>query len=270
MLGDGVLKSRWDNDQKEVTINADIARNGRRTALIDGGVWVTRDSLSFEVEADKVSVEFLKPFMSAFTSDVKGRASGNAKLFGTFSDIDLTGKLLADSLAIKLDYTNTYYHGTDSVFLYPGRIEIPSFRLYDRSGHSAILSGELTHRYFHDPHFTFRVSDARHLLCYDTNAKMNPDWYGTLFGDGSAIVRGWPGTVNVSVDMTIVGTQDSHLCLMTPRLPKIIIFSHSPTRKRGGREAESRHCARPAGGFQKKLSQHHRRLQNSASTFAPR
>lgn len=205
VLGDGVLKSRWDNDQKEVTINADIARNGRRTALIDGGVWVTRDSLSFEVEADKVSVEFLKPFMSAFTSDVKGRASGNAKLFGTFSDIDLTGKLLADSLAIKLDYTNTYYHGTDSVFLYPGRIEIPSFRLYDRSGHSAILSGELTHRYFHDPHFTFRVSDARHLLCYDTNAKMNPDWYGTLFGDGSAIVRGWPGTVNVSVDMTIVG-----------------------------------------------------------------
>lgn len=205
VLGDGEMYSRWDHSGKKVAIRADVAKDGRRRALIDGGVWVTRDSLSFDIEADKVPVDFLQPFMGAFSSDVKGRASGHAKLFGTFSDIDLTGKLYADSLSMKLDYTNTYYHGSDSVFLYPGHISIPSFRLYDRDGHSALLSGELKHRYFHDPSFTFRISDARRLLCYDTNAKMNPDWYGTLYGDGSAVVRGWPGTVAVSVDMTIVG-----------------------------------------------------------------
>ncbi len=32
---------------------------------------------------------------------------------------------------------------------------------------------------------------------------MNPDWYGTIYGDGSASVKGWPGTVSVSVDMDI-------------------------------------------------------------------
>ena len=32
---------------------------------------------------------------------------------------------------------------------------------------------------------------------------MNPDWYGTIYGDGSVSVKGLPGTVSVSVDMDI-------------------------------------------------------------------
>ncbi|MDE6299772.1 MAG: translocation/assembly module TamB, partial [Muribaculaceae bacterium] len=205
LLGDGLIRSRWLNNEKEVEIKADITDHGRKRAVVDGGIWVTRDSLSFAIDADRVPVDFLSPFMSAFSSDVKGFASGNAKLFGSFSDIDLVGSLYADSLSMKLDYTNTYYHGSDSVYLHPGKIEIPSFRLYDRDGNSALLSGTLTHRYFHDPSFNFRLTDARHLLCYDTNAKMNPDWYGTVYGNGSAIVRGWPGVVSVTVDMSLVG-----------------------------------------------------------------
>lgn len=208
VLGDGVISSHWDNEQKEVTIFADISGEHNRRSTIDGGIWVTRDSLSFEVDADRVPVGFLAPFMSAFTSDVKGHASGKAKLFGTFSDIDLVGRILADSVSIKLDYTNCYYHGTDSVFLDPGKIIIPSFRLYDREGHSAILSGELTHRYFHEPRFNFRISDVKGMLCYDTNPKINPDWYGTFYGNGNAIVRGWPGAVSVSVDMAAVGNSN--------------------------------------------------------------
>ena len=205
LLGDGDLRSRWINDRKEVEILADISRDGKRKAKVDGGIWIGRDSLSFGIEADRIPVDFLAPFMSAFSSEVKGYASGKAKLFGTFSDIDLTGDLYADSLTMKLDYTNTYYHGSDSVFLRSGKIEIPSFRLYDRDGHSAILTGNLEHRFFHDPKFTFRLSDARHLLCYDTNSGLNPDWYGTVYGNGGAVIRGWPGAVSVSVDMAIVG-----------------------------------------------------------------
>ena len=155
VLGDAVIKSEWDNDEKEVAISADVRQDGRRKASIGGGIWVTRDSLSFSIDADRVPVGFLAPFMGAFSSEVKGYASGNAKLYGTFSDIDLAGRILGDSISIKLDYTNTTYHGTDSVYLDPGLIRIPSFRLYDRDGHSAILSGELKHRYFHDPSLHF-------------------------------------------------------------------------------------------------------------------
>lgn len=204
VLGDGYIRSCWDNREKEVTILADIMADGHRRAKVDGGIWITRDSLSFGIDAHKVPVEFLKPFMSAFTSDVAGLASGQAKLFGSFKDIDLTGRLFADTIAMKLDFTNTWYHGSDSVYLDPGHIIIPSFRLYDKNGHSAILTGDLTHQYFHDPRFVFRITDAHRLLCYDTNATLNPDWYGTIYGSGGAVVRGWPGMVDISVDMDVV------------------------------------------------------------------
>lgn len=202
LLGDfAKLKGTWNNDEKCVGIGAEIFERGRRTALVDGGVWVGSDSLYFDFDADKVNVGFLKPFMAAFSSGVEGRASGKAKLYGNFHDIDLAGRLFADTIRMKVDYTNTWYAGSDSVFISPGRIDIPAFRIYDRAGHSAKVSGTVRHHYFHEPSFQFRLSDARNLLAYDTNAANNPDWYGTVYVNGGAQITGRPGIVNVQVDV---------------------------------------------------------------------
>ncbi|MCM1291001.1 MAG: translocation/assembly module TamB [Prevotella sp.] len=208
VLGNAELTSHWDNAEKEVTIRADIDTGQDKLTIVDGGVWVTRDSLSFDLDANKVNIKFLQPFMSAFASDVQGLASGKAKLFGTFSDIDLIGRLHADTISLKLDYTNTYYSGSDSVYLNPGHIIIPGFKLYDKFGNSAEFSGWLKHRYFHEPSFEFKLKEARHLLCYDTDAKINQDWYGTIFGNGSATVTGIPGFVSILVDMNTTSGSD--------------------------------------------------------------
>lgn len=202
LLGDALIRSHYDARNAEVTITADIAENGKRAALVDGGIWVKRDSLSFAMDADKVNIKFLQPFMQAFTSEVEGRASGNALLYGTFKDIDLKGKLFADTIALRLDFTNTVYSGSDSLTIHPGYIGIPAFRLYDKYGNSAILHGWLRHKYFHEPSFEFNITNARNLLCYDTDASLNPIWYGTIFGNGGASIKGRPGIVNILVDMS--------------------------------------------------------------------
>lgn len=202
VLGDAELSSKWDHKNMRVSIGADIQEAGQQVAKVDGGVWVTRDSLNFNFDANKVNIKFLKPFMQAFTSDVAGRASGHAHLYGNFSDIDLTGDLFADTIRMKVDYTNCYYAGSDSVHLRPGRIDIPKFRLYDPEGNSANLTGRVNHRYFHDPSFEFNVTDARDLLCYDTNPSLNPDWYGTIYASGSGLISGRPGIVNIDMNMT--------------------------------------------------------------------
>ena len=204
LLGDSAdLFGEWLPKQKKVAIGAEISEAGKHRASVKGGVWLGRDSLAFDMDTKKVNIAFMQPFMSAFASDLKGRASGKVKLYGTFSDIDLTGRVFADTIAMKVDYTNVVYSGSDSVYLDPGRIRIPSFRLYDRNGNSGILSGELTHRYFHEPKFNFTVKNARNLLCYNTNEKMNPDWYGTIYGNGGGQIRGVPGYVGIMVDMAV-------------------------------------------------------------------
>ena len=169
---------------------------------MDGGLWLGKDSLSFAFNAEYLNVKFLKPFMSAFTSDIEGRATGYAKLYGTFKDIDLIGKIYADTLRMKVDYTNTYYTCSDTVTIVPGRIELKDITLRDCEGHTALLNGWVSHRYFHEAHFDFKVSEVDNLLAYDTNEMINPDWYGKVYGSGSCRIHGQPGIVNIRVDMT--------------------------------------------------------------------
>lgn len=205
VIGDADLASDYDARQQKVGIYGVIrdSLTRERRAAIDGGIWVTRDSLSFDFDADRVNVGVMKPFVSAFCSDLYGVASGKCKLFGTFSDIDLVGALRADTLSMKLDFTNTWYHaGGDSVFMRRGIIDIPPLTLYDDERHSAEFSGWLKHTYFHNPVFGFKLKDAKSLLCYNTNEKMNPLWYGTIYGSGHAQINGHPGLIEIDMNMT--------------------------------------------------------------------
>lgn len=208
VLGNARLESHWINEQKKIAINADIREGNHRTVLVGGGIFLGKDSLSFDFLADKVNIEFLKPFMAAFTSDVGGRASGRVKLFGNFKDIDLTGEAFADSISMKVDYTNVYYHGRDSVHLRKGEISIPQFRLYDCYGNSGLLSGSVRHRYFHDPEFEFKLTDANKLLAFDTNPTINKDWYGKIYANGGGSLRGVPGYISMLLDVSTAPGSD--------------------------------------------------------------
>lgn len=202
VLGDAYISSHWDMERKAVALRADIRERDHSVAKIYGDIFAEGDSLSLFCEADKVNVAFLQPFMSAFCSDVQGRASGKVHLYGTFKDIDLTGRVFADTLRMKIDVLNTYYTVRDSVRLDPGRIIIKDVTVRDRNGHTALLNGDIRHEYFHNPSFDFAFTQAKDFLCYDTNAAFNPIWYGTIYGNGSGTMHGVPGFIDIRVDIT--------------------------------------------------------------------
>lgn len=202
-MGDAVIRSYWDNASKGVHIHADISEDKRPVAIVDGGVYVARDSLDFNFETDKVRIGFMRPFMAAFCSGLSGRATGKLRLYGNFSDIDMAGDVIADTIAMHIDYTNvTYSAKNDTVHITPGRITVPELTLYDPYGNTARMSGVLTHRYFHEPSFRFIIREARNLLCYNTDEHINPVWYGRIFGSGSGTVTGHPGVVSIAMNMT--------------------------------------------------------------------
>lgn len=238
ILGDAELYGDFDITKKRIGIRADIAEDKRRVAVVDGGIWLGRDSLSFGINADKVRIGFLAPFMEAFASKVEGRASGDALLYGTFSDIDMKGRLFADTIALGVAYTNVTYCGSDSVIINPGRIVIPSFALHDESGNTAILEGELTHRFFHEPEFDFRISNADNLLLYDTNARMNPVWYGHILGSGSGRILGRGNYVGISADMTVQPNSTFTFVLSDKEEAAEYKFLTFTDRKKAARKAE--------------------------------
>lgn len=127
---------------------------------------------------------------------------GHCRLFGTFKEIDLEGDIYADNVGLKIDFTNTMYHASDSVHLRPGRIELDNIAIRDPEGNTARLTGTVGHTFFKAPTFKFDITDAHNFLSYNVTSKQNPDWYGTIYGNGGASVTGWPGVVNINVDMS--------------------------------------------------------------------
>lgn len=202
VMGDGEIVSYWDTTTKDIIINADISQANGRKALVRGFINPLSEALDFRFTADESPVEFMLPFMSAFTSHISGTVSGNAHLFGTFKDLDMEGDIFANNFGLRLDFTNTVYHVTDSVHLRPGRIEFNDVVLSDKYGRNARLSGRVGHRQFHDPTFDFEITDASNLLVYDVGERETEDaWFGRIYGRGGATVTGAPGLININVNM---------------------------------------------------------------------
>lgn len=204
VMGDGEIRSRWDNPSKSIMINATITQpESGDASLVDGYIRPTTEELDFKFSANNAPVGFMAPFMSAFTSKVSGSVSGDAHLYGTFKNIDMSGDIFVKDLSLKLDFTNVTYTATDSVHIRPGRIEFNDIKLTDRYGKQASLSGYVAHNYFHDASFQFRVTDAKDFLVYDIKENQTDDpWYGKIFGNGGATVTGLPGKVDIDVDMS--------------------------------------------------------------------
>ena len=201
VMGDAEVRAAYKPDDKAFSLDADITGRDGNLSRISGDI-VTTGSLDLTFDARHIPVGFMKPFMSAFADDLSGYASGRARLFGTFHDINLEGNVRADSLGLKLGFTNTWYYATDSVHIRPGIINLDNIRLSDRYGHTAMLNGFVRHQCFHKPEFEFRVTNADRLLVYDVPSRLSPDWYGRIFGNGSAYVSGKPGLVNIDVNMS--------------------------------------------------------------------
>lgn len=201
-MGDALIDSHWDNENKAVYLQAKIKQPNNHISYVKGHIWPFEERLDFHFDADKINVGFMKPFMIAFTSDVKGYASGKANLFGSFKYIDMTGDIFAEDLKLKLDFTNTYYTATDKVHLDPGLIELNNITLKDINGNTAKLDGWITHECFKRPKFTFNITEAKNLLCYDVPDSTGAIWFGHIIGNGNASVSGVPGLVNISTEIT--------------------------------------------------------------------
>ena len=201
LLGDALIKANWNNDKKSVYLNADILQNNNRHSYVDGDIFVVGEALDLKFKTDKLNIGFLKPFMSAFATDVKGYASGNARLYGTFKLIDLVGDIYGEDVGLTIGFTNCTYTTTDSVKFTPGKISINNLTIHDTYGNSAKLNGFVGHDYFREAEFDFRVTDAKNLLVYDVKENTEHPWYGRVFGNGGANITGEPGFVEIGVNM---------------------------------------------------------------------
>ncbi|MDR2138155.1 MAG: translocation/assembly module TamB domain-containing protein [Tannerella sp.] len=208
--GDLKLFSEWDNDQEGILLMGTIYRNDSTWTDVDGFIFPAgpRAGLSLRFAARDIDLAMLHPYVDGFTKVVGGRASGNIHLFGPFNRLSFEGSAFVSEGRIGVDFLNTDYTFSDTVYLTPSSIRGKEVTLRDRNGNSGTLSFDIQHNYLKN--FTFQADvRAQNLLIYDAPEKVNPQIYGMVYGSGKVRIEG--NEQLVTIDATLQSNPKTNL-----------------------------------------------------------
>lgn len=99
-----------------------------------------------------------------------------------------------------IEYLNTYYTFSDSIHLTPGAIIGRNVTVHDKFGNSAKVNLTVNHKHFKDVSFDVGVQ-TNNMLVFDAPQKQNPLIFGTVFGTGTASIKGNGQLINFDINM---------------------------------------------------------------------
>ena len=202
VLGRLSLHSNWDDPDKSIQMLGTIYSSDTTYTDVSGHIIPVgeRAGLSLLFDATDLNIAFLHPFLNNVAKDIKGNAYGNVRLFGPFSKLDLDGVGYVKGGGFGVDFLNTYYSFSDSVFLQPGKINIRNATVYDKFGNSGNVNFSLNHKHFKELDYSTDIQ-TNNMLVYDATSKHNPLIYGTVFGSGTTRIRGNDQLINFDINM---------------------------------------------------------------------
>lgn len=196
------LFSEWDDTQQGILMLGTIYKNDSTWTDVNGYIYPVgeKSGLSLYFDANDINLAFLKPFMENITSEIGGFGSGLIHLHGSFKDISVEGNALVRNGIVGIDFLNTQYTFTDSLFLTDKRISAKDMTIADKNGNKGQLTLNVEHNHFRN--FTYSIDvNADNMLVYDVPEKKNPMIFGSVFGNGSTKVSGNEKVVNIEVNM---------------------------------------------------------------------
>lgn len=201
----GVLEAHaeWSEESGQIDLDAAIDAGADAQTVIDGFISPVRKELDLGILARGTSIGFLHSFTSSFLSRVEGQAWGDVRVYGPLKNIDLSGEASVTGTASVIPLGTTYALQADTVRLSEGTIAVSNLQAFDRDGHQALLSGALHHRNLKN--FTFDViGHTEGLLAYDFPRPSYGTGVvgGTVWADGTVVMRGRPGIVTIDCDLT--------------------------------------------------------------------
>lgn len=199
-LGHLNLFSEFDDDTKKVMMEGTILNKENKKTLVDGFVDPINQKLNIGFDADSIDISFLGLYAATLFDKVQGRGTGKVLLTGNFSKVTVEGKAYIQDGQIGINFLNTNYTFTDTVYLKKDLIYFNNVKFYDQNNNYAIGNGKVAHDYFAD--FMYFVDmTANNFMVYNATEKVNPIFFGKVFGSGNAEISGDEREVNINVRM---------------------------------------------------------------------
>ena len=212
------LTGTWDDENQGVLMRGKAVKNDSTFVDVDGIIYPGKQEISINFDAQNADARFLRKYLSRVAQDITGDLSGHLRLFGYWNTPTVEGDVFAKNCRFGIGYLNTYYTFTDSVKCLPDTIKINNISIYDEKGNKAIANGFVKHDCFRNFYFSSAISFSN-LMIFNANKNLNPMFYGTAYGNGTASIFGTEDVININV--TVQNTENTKMTLNFMEEPDI-------------------------------------------------
>lgn len=200
VLGELRLESDLDATTKKVNMRGEIINPNDQKTGIDGYINPLTQELSIDFDSEAVNIAFLNKYVSTLFNNVQGTGHGKVKLFGNFSKVTVEGKAYIENGGLGINFLDTYYTFSDTVYMKKDLIYFNDIAFKDKYNNTALMSGKVVHDFFSNFMYYVDLKGDKFML-YNASEKLNPMFYGKVFGSGTGVIKGDEKVLDINVSM---------------------------------------------------------------------
>lgn len=198
-LGTVDFHSEWDGGRRWVRFAIATPQGERPVAgVYDSG----RRRYRVDFDFPRFDMCLLEPLLQGILTRTEGSARTKLVMTGgPEGGPVMNGTIDVEEYAATVAYTQARYRFSGPVSVRSNRFELPAVPISDGNGGGGTISAWLDSEYFRHLRFGVRV-DFRDMLCLNTTAEHNPDFYGKMYGTGLFSVSGddWKTRLDVRAE----------------------------------------------------------------------
>lgn len=211
-LGDMKVYSKWNDAEGAIGFYSTLGR-GDILSKTSGWVYPDKDSLNLKVNIDRLSLNWLEPLMEGLLNKVSGSISSGLTVTGKISEPAIQGWLGVNNTSLGIDYTNVTYRISDTIAITPDKIGFDNLLVQDNYNNTATVNAIVTHKNFNDINYNLDIS-MRNLMVLNTMTRTDSLFYGKLFVNGTANIKGNVNAANLT--MNVSNGKDSKINVRMP------------------------------------------------------
>ncbi|MDH8701007.1 autotransporter translocation and assembly factor TamB [Dysgonomonadaceae bacterium PH5-43] len=199
-FGDLDLKGVWNDEDMLIEMDGFVYDNDSCNVAVNGYIHPVKEEISMTFDALNADATFLRRYLDNVVQNLSGRITGKLRLFGDLNNPTVEGDAFVKDGRFKIDFLNTEYSFSDWVRCTPEQIRLTNVLFDDGHGNKALANGFVNHKEFANFQFEAGLTYSDFKI-FDATEKTNPNFYGPVFGSGSASIKGTEQTVNIDVSM---------------------------------------------------------------------
>ena len=190
-VGDFEGQANWNQEQKNLEIMGSLSRDKQEILKLTGFYTPElEEPIQLKGHVTRLNIDFLQIFLGTSVSNLRGWASGDLFVKGTFSKPKVTGGLFVREGQFKINYLNTTYFFNHEVTFLPNEIHADGAILTDEYGQTGTLSrAALRHRYF-DQFYVDLSGRLNNFLVFNIPQKAGEMYFGSTICTGRFSITG--------------------------------------------------------------------------------